>query len=192
VDLVTRLLLIRHAETDLAGTFCGQIDPPLNAAGLQQIQQLLKSLRNEPIEAVFTSDLRRAVETAHPIVEAFSVPCFIRPGLREIDFGRWEGLRWSEIEASDPVCSSEWLAVFPHHPAPGGERFEDFEARILAEAKYALEQTIFQSLAVVTHAGVMRTILRRISGVDDEQAWRLTKRYCAALRLTDAGWEVIS
>ena len=186
------LLLIRHAETDLAGTFCGQIDPPVNAAGLQQIQNLLKSLSNEPFEAVFTSDLRRAVDTAHPIADAFSVPCIPRPGLREIDFGRWEGLRWSEIEASNPVGSSEWLAAFPHLPAPGGERFEDFEARILIEANYFVEQTLFQSVAVVTHAGVMRTILRRISGFADEQAWHLTKPYCAALRLTEAGCEVLS
>jgi broad specificity phosphatase PhoE len=192
VDLVTRLFLIRHAETDLAGTVCGQIDPPLNAAGLQQIQHLLNLLRNEPLEAVFASDLRRAVDTAHPIAEAFNVACFIRAGLREINFGRWEGLRWSEIEAFDPISSAGWLAAFPHLPAPGGERFKDFEARILAEANDILGQTQFQSVAIVTHAGAMRTILRRISGVDDERAWHLTKPYCAALCLTEAGCEVLS
>ena len=189
---MTRLLLIRHAETDLAGTFCGQIDPLVNAAGLQQIQHLLNLLRNEPLEAIFTSDLRRAADTAHPIAEAFKVPCFSRPGLREVGFGQWEGLRWSEIEASDPVFSSEWLAAFPHLPAPDGERIEDFEARVLAEADYLIEQTHFQSIAVVTHAGVMRTILRRIWGVDDERAWQLAKPYCAALRRTEAGCEVLS
>ena len=189
---MNRLLLIRHAETDLAGTFCGQIDPAVNAVGLQQIQHLLKSLRNESLQAVFTSDLRRAVDTAHPIAEHFKVPCFTRPGLREINFGRWEGLRWSEIEASDPVYSSEWLAAFPHLPAPDGERFEDFESRVLAEVNHLIEQARLRSIAVVTHAGAMRTILRRISGVDDERAWQLTKPYCAALRLTQAGYEVLS
>lgn len=189
---MTSLLLIRHAETDLAGTLCGQIDPPLNAAGLAQIQHLIESLHNEPPQAVFTSDLRRAIDTADPIAKAFNVPCFTRPALREIDFGRWEGLRWSDIEAADPISSSEWLAAFPHLPAPNGERFEDFESRVLAEANYLVEQTHFQFLAVVTHAGVMRTILRRISGVDDQRTWYLTKPYCAALRLTGSAYEVLS
>lgn len=189
---MTGLLLIRHAETDLAGSFCGQCDPPVNAAGLQQIQRLLPLLRKYPPHAVFTSDLRRAVDTAHPIAAVFNVQCFARPALREIGFGRWEGLRWNEVEALHPAYASAWLQAFPHLPAPDGERFEDFETRVLVEADHLLSRVPFQSAAVVTHAGVMRTILRRISGVDDVQAWQLTKPYCAALRIKPNVCEVVA
>ncbi len=187
-----QLLLIRHAETDLAGTFCGHSDPPLNAAGLAQVQRLLPLLSDAPPDAVFTSDLLRAVETADPIARFFNIPCSHRAALREIDFGRWEGLRWSEIEALDPGYAASWVQAFPSMPTPGGERFKDFESRVLDAVHAIVEETASASVALVTHAGVMRTILRQRAGIDDEQAWRLTKPYCAALRVTTNACEVLA
>ena len=61
------LLFIRHAETDMTGTFCGQSDPTVNAAGHRQIQKLAEPLRTEPIVTVFTSDLQRSVTTARAL-----------------------------------------------------------------------------------------------------------------------------
>jgi alpha-ribazole phosphatase len=96
------LLLIRHAETDMAGTFCGHSDPEINSRGQDQISDLIKKLAGEKIGLVCTSDLRRAVTTAKAIATYFNVDCQAHPALREINFGRWEGLAWREIEERDP------------------------------------------------------------------------------------------
>jgi len=181
------LIFIRHAETDMAGTFCGQSDPPVNAAGPRQIQKLTEGLRAEPIAAVFTSDLRRSVTTAHALAESFAIPCITRPALREIDFGKWDGLTWEEIEKLDSTFAQQWLESFPRLTPPDGESVEIFEARVMAETSYLLSQSESSSIAVVTHAGVMRVVLRTLCGLDEKSAWALTTPYCCTFRYAHQG-----
>ncbi|RZU40157.1 histidine phosphatase family protein [Edaphobacter modestus] len=176
------LLFIRHAETHMAGTFCGQSDPPVNAAGHRQIQKLAERLRTEPILTVFTSDLQRSVTTARALAESFAIPCITRPALREIDFGKWEGLTWEEIEKLDLTFAMKWLEAFPHMTPPDGESFEIFEARVMAETSYLLSQSESSLIAVVTHAGVMRAILRTLCGLDEKTTWTLTRPHCCTFR----------
>jgi alpha-ribazole phosphatase len=180
---MTSLLLIRHAETDMAGTFCGHSNLPVNAAGRAQIITLLNRLRDEPLEAIYTSDLQRAAITADAIANSLHLPCFVRPALREIDFGRWEGLHWDQIESAEPAFAAEWLRSFPNLPAPEGEPFAEFEIRVLAEAAFLFNQTQFENVAVVAHAGVMRTLIRHFAAADESDAWQVTKPYCAVVRL---------
>lgn len=181
------LIFIRHAETDMAGTFCGQSDPPVNAAGHRQIQKLTESLRTEPIAAVFTSDLQRAVTTARSLAGSFAIPCITRPALREIDFGKWDGLTWDEIEKRNSTFARQWLEAFPHLTPPGGESFEIFDSRIMAETSYLLGQSERSLIAVVTHAGVMRTVLLTLCGLDEKTAWAITKPYCCTFRYAHQG-----
>ncbi|MGC8550340.1 MAG: histidine phosphatase family protein [Acidobacteriaceae bacterium] len=176
------LLFIRHAETDMAGTFCGQSDPPVNAAGHRQIQRLAEGLRAESIAAVFTSDLQRSVTTARYIADSFAIPCITRPALREIDFGRWDGLTWEEIEKLDSTFAQQWLESFPRLTPPGGESFEVFKSRVMAETSYLLSQSESRLIAVVTHAGAMRVVLHNLCGLDERTAWALTKPYCSTFR----------
>ena len=95
------LLFIRHAETDMAGRFCGHSDPALNECGLQQLDALTKAISMEPIEAIYSSDLQRAVTTAGALTTLFAVTPITTPTVREMNFGEWEGLAWREIEARD-------------------------------------------------------------------------------------------
>ena len=191
---MNELLFIRHAETSMAGTFCGHSDPPVNAAGHRQIQRLVESLRSEPIAAVYTSDLQRAATTARALAEFFAIPCIIRRDLREIDFGMWEGLTWNEIEKLDLPYATRWLDKFPQLPAPDGESVEIFAARVRRETRYLLRQfehslppSQSSLIAVVTHAGVMRAVLRTLCKVDEEQAWKGTESYCCTFRYAHAG-----
>jgi alpha-ribazole phosphatase/probable phosphoglycerate mutase len=181
------LLFIRHAETDMAGTFCGQSDPPVNAAGYRQIQELIEGLRSEPIEAVYSSDLQRAVATARALAGHLAIPCITRSALREIDFGKWEGLTWSQVEERDLYYATLWLDTFPKLPAPDGESLEIFEARVRDEIHYLLSQSRNRKIAVVTHAGVLRTILRDLCCIDEKDAWALTQSYCCTFRYDHAG-----
>ena len=174
------LLFIRHAETDMAGTFCGHSDPPINARGQQQVAHIISSLMLETIDEIYSSDLRRATETAASLSQAFSAPVTITGNLREIHFGDWEGLTWTEIESRDAEYAGQWIESFPALPAPNGERFASFEARVFQEVDRLLSLAKTKRIAVVTHGGVMRAVLRTLLACDEQQAWEMTKSYCSS------------
>jgi alpha-ribazole phosphatase len=176
------ILFIRHAETDMARTFCGHSDPDLNARGYKQTAELIDRLRLENIDTVYTSDLRRAQTTAEAIAGAFRIECRARRTLREISFGEWEGLTWKEIELRDEAYARRWIAEHPLLPTPGGEAFRDFEQRVLEEVAFLSTNAAERGIAVVTHAGVLRTVLCSLHQYGEEDAWRLTKPYCAIVR----------
>ncbi len=183
------LLFIRHAETDLAGTLCGHTDPPVNERGRAQIALLLTSISSllteegESIRAIYSSDLQRAVTTAQALARIVDLQLVLRPTLREIHFGKWEGLRWTEIEARDSAHATRWVEQYPDLPAPGGEVFEDFEQRILAEVTDISTSHSHGIVAIVTHAGVMRVVMRRLRGATEQEAWERTQSYCCKFRL---------
>jgi alpha-ribazole phosphatase len=181
---MSEILFIRHAETDMAGTFCGCSDPELNARGRLQLAELINRLRAEEIGAVYVSDLRRAFATGVAVAEAFDVDCHVRSALREIDFGRWEGLTWEEVEQRDESYVRRWIAEYPGLPAPDGETFREFERRVLDELKFLFmkAQSGRQSIAVITHAGVLRTVLCALHGCSQDDAWERTKLYCSVVR----------
>lgn len=175
---MSTLLFIRHAETDMAGRFCGHSNPPVNVRGRQQIQMLLKALTPKLIDAVYTSDLQRAVTTADALANAFACPSSTTSALREINFGAWEGLTWPEIETKDASYARDWSNAYPNLPAPGGEPFDAFQSRVLTEVQHLLTLNGEGCFAVVTHAGVMRVVLRTLCGLDEKEAWERTRLYC--------------
>ena len=170
----------------MAGTFCGHSDPELNARGRIQSGELISRLRMEEIGVVYTSDLRRAHSTGMAIAEAFGVDCHVRSELREINFGQWEGITWKEIERRDGAYARRWIAEYPRLPAPDGESLRDFEQRALNEVKFLSSQAraADRRIAVVTHAGVLRTVLRALYGCSEDNAWEQTKSYCSIVRHT--------
>lgn len=176
-----KVVLIRHAETDLAGTFCGHLDPPLNKRGDQQISHLLRSLTDVPIDAIYSSDLQRAAQTADAIAHHRNLFYTSTASLREIAFGAWEGLTWSQIESCDALYAQRWLDRFPDLPAPHGEAFSAFEERILRawDSIASQEAGRARTIAVVTHAGVLRVLLTKHCGFSQEQAFEQTSPYCA-------------
>jgi alpha-ribazole phosphatase len=177
---MTEILLVRHAETDLKGTFCGHSDPPLNDAGRAQLPAMLDTIGNRPVETIFSSDLRRARETAEAIAQHYGAMLLLRPGLREIFFGEWEGLRWQQIEERDPNFARAWMKSFPSLTPPGGESMHAFEARIESELHNLSELSSHSALVVVTHAGVMRAVLKA-QGLSEQEAWAATRDYGAVL-----------
>jgi broad specificity phosphatase PhoE len=178
---MSRALFIRHAETEMAGRFCGHSDPELDAQGRMQLTPLAHLLSGEPIDIVYSSDLRRASATAQAIAAVREIPQVVRPALREIDFGQWEGLSWEQIEQLDPAYARKWMGRYPHLAAPSGESFQAFEARVLEEVKFLLDSNR-GPIAVVTHGGVLRVVLRHLCGQSDEEAWQQTRAHCCIVR----------
>jgi broad specificity phosphatase PhoE len=178
------MIFIRHAETEMSGRFCGHSDPPVNESGHLQIERLLRSLKDESIDAVYASDLRRALTTAEAIARSLRLAPVAVSGLREVHFGDWEGLSWQEIESRDAAYSRKWSESYPRLPAPGGESFEAFRSRIMTETGHLLTLLDQRCFAIVTHAGVMRVVLRELCGLDEKEAWERTQSYCSFFRYT--------
>ena len=175
---MSNLLLIRHAETDMAGRFCGHSDPELNERGHLQLAGIVDRLSEYAIRRIYASDLRRTRQTAQAIASHFGIEVAVRPGLREIQFGQWEGLSWSEIEACDPALAKSWAEQHPNSTAPGGESFQQFEQRVRAESAFLFAAAATECpIAVVAHAGFMRVLLTSFYRTREEDAWKLTKEY---------------
>jgi alpha-ribazole phosphatase len=183
---MNRVLFIRHAETEMAGRYCGHSDPDLNAQGRAQLTTLAQSLAEEMLDTIYSSDLRRAASTAKAIAAGRDIPQVLRPELREIDFGDWEGMRWEDIERLDPEYAQNWMKSYPNLPAPSGESFEDFERRVLTEVNRLINGSR-GPIAVVTHGGVLRVVLRHLCGYSEPKAWQETQQYCCVVRYEGQG-----
>jgi broad specificity phosphatase PhoE len=146
---VTTLLLARHGETDWNrdGIWQGWADPPLNETGRAQARALAEQLRDVPFDAVYASDLQRALETAEILAEPPGVPVRTDAGLREIDIGSWSGLTRAEIDER-----------FPHGERPDGETREQHAARVLAAVERIARANPGRRVLLVTHGGTMRAL----------------------------------
>lgn len=157
-----KVCLIRHGETawNEARRYQGRSDVPLNEAGREQARRLANRLAEEPLSAVYASDLVRASETARIIAAPHHLKVRIDADLRELDFGEWEGLTHEEAVARDGERVAAWWEDPLSTAPPGGEslsavlaRTRNFLARIQAE--HGDEET----LAVVSHVGPIKALL---------------------------------
>jgi uncharacterized phosphatase len=151
---MTAILLARHGQTDWnrTGRYQGWADPPLNDTGRAQARELADQLRSTPFDAVYSSDLRRARETAEILAEPHGVPVIVEPGLREVNVGAWSGLTRAQVEAR-----------FPNGERPRGETREQHTARVLAAAEEIARAHPGERLLLVSHGGTMRAIRRHVS-----------------------------
>jgi alpha-ribazole phosphatase len=183
---MSRVLFIRHAETEMAGRYCGHSDPDLSAQGRAQLTALAQSLAEEELDTVYSSDLRRAASTAQAIAAGRNIPQVLRPALREIHFGDWEGMSWEQIERLDPEYAQKWVDSYPRLPAPSGENFEAFERRVVMEVNHLMDRSR-GPIAVVTHGGALRVVLRHWCGYSEARAWQETQQYCCVVRYEGEG-----
>jgi alpha-ribazole phosphatase len=184
---VCTLVLVRHAASRGAGTFVGQQDEPLDAEGRRQLKELARKLSGFRFHAVFVSDLTRAVATARPIAHRQKLELQIRPGLREMHFGCWQGLSWEQIQRREPRAADRWQKRFASESIPEGEQFPRFKRRVKDELKAIVDANRGRCVLVVTHAGVIRVILADALGMDDENIFRLALDPCGLSVVDDFG-----
>ena len=128
----TRLVLVRHAQTDESarGRCYGRLDVQLSPRGLRQAQALADTLAGLPLAAVYSSPLVRALDTARPLAAARGLEPAVLEGLAELDFGEVEGLAYDEIEAERPELFHAWMDDPARVRFPGGESLADLRARV--------------------------------------------------------------
>lgn len=169
-----RLVLIRHPATRMSGTFCGHTDPDLSPRGEVQLGALRDRLEAISIDRIVSSDLRRARRCAGALARQHALTAELRPALREIHFGAWEGLRWSDIEARYREDARRWMEGFPGHTPPGAESYTDFTARIHEDTAQWLHDPSCETLAAVTHRGVLQYLLQAHCALESSAAWQIT------------------
>ena len=158
---MTTLLLVRHGETDWNrdGRVQGHADTPLNEAGRAQVRLLADRLVDEPFDAVYSSDLSRARETAEILAAGLGLDVVELPELREKNFGSWEGLTDVEILERFPDAQrGHW---------GDGESADELSARV-EEALHRIAGSHPDGrVLVVTHGGPLRAMLRRCASDHD-------------------------
>jgi 2,3-bisphosphoglycerate-dependent phosphoglycerate mutase len=157
---MTELTVVRHGETDWnrQHRFQGQIDVPLNAAGLAQAQRLARRLAHEAFDVVVTSDLQRARSTAE--VAAAGHAIVSEPLWREQSFGVLEGLDAPTIIERHPQLWSQWLLHDADYALPGGESVRMFHTRVLGALQRLVQRHRGARIAVFTHGGVLDMLWR--------------------------------
>jgi alpha-ribazole phosphatase/probable phosphoglycerate mutase len=177
-----QLVLIRHAATDMSGTFCGQSDPPINEMGRAQATALAGRLHDWPVRRLYSSDLQRARQTAEILGSTWNIPVEAKSALREISFGDWEGRRWIEVRSSGPDITL--MESCPEVAAPGGESFGCFRARVLQAVTELIDDCNGHELTViVTHLGVIRVVLTEVSLANCDRSVQPRIDHCSIVRI---------
>lgn len=162
----TEILLIRHGETDwnAARRLQGHIDIPLNAEGQRQADALGRALRDEALDAIVASDLRRALQTALALAQHRSLPVRADAALRERCYGGFEGMNYREIGHRYPTEYAAWQARDVDAAMPPGARvgesFRQFYTRTMAAIRHWAAQHAGQKIALVAHGGVLECAYR--------------------------------
>lgn len=170
------ILVIRHGETDWNAEkrLQGHLDIELNSEGARQAALLAEALRGEQLDAVYSSDLRRARQTAQAVAATRNMSVQIEPGLRERCYGAFEGLRYQEIGERFPQAHQDMLARAMDARFPPGvhiaETLREFSVRSVAALMRLLTNPAHRKIAVVTHGGVLDCLNRAAREVDFSKA----------------------
>lgn len=157
------LYCVRHGETEFnaAGRIQGQLDSPLSPLGYRQCAAVADALVGTPIDAIYSSQLQRAAESARVIAERLKLDVHFDARLMEIHAGVFQGRCWPEIEQLYPDDAKRWKAQDPDFCLPGGE-----SRRLLMERTYAAFQEIklasHQQVVVVSHGGSLSAAFKAL------------------------------
>lgn len=167
--MTTQVLFIRHGETDWnrIKRIQGHIDIPLAESGLMQAAQLAARLTEEkpPLDAVYSSDLLRAQQTARPFADALHLPVHLDKGLRERWYGDFEGHDRDQIRAKFPAEFEAWQTRDRHFQPPGGESQQVFYDRVVRTVEAIVAANPQRHIACVAHGGVLDCVYRRAKAV---------------------------
>lgn len=163
---MTTILLARHGESDWnrAKRWQGWADRPLTSRGRDQAHELAERLQDTELDAVYSSDLRRARETAEIVARAKGLTVVTTPNLREVDVGSWSGLTRADAEARFPEAYAHWLAG--GEGWDDGESYEEMSERVLRAVMDIGQRHPGQRVLAVAHGGSIRGVHAAALGVD--------------------------
>ena len=172
---MAKLYLIRHGETDYnnALRFQGQTDIPLNRIGIEQAEKAAGFFRDIPLQAIYTSTLKRAKTTAEIIAGAKGMELHETDALREMSFGIWENMNTKDIRKKYEKEWKDFFASPANTTIPQGESMSDVQRRAYPAVQEILDQYPEGDVAFVAHGGVIRVLMCTMLGLDLNRAWHL-------------------
>lgn len=180
------LYIVRHGETEWnkLGKYQGITDVPLNENGIAQAKACGQALSHIQFDRILSSDLSRAVVTAEAIRGSQDIPIIQDERLRELNFGDWEALLFTEIEQRWPGLIDEMYRN-PHIvKVPNGESFKDLQDRAWAGVEeFIHENDKEETLLIACHGGTIRTILCKLLHISISHCWNFSQGNTAINRV---------
>ncbi len=166
---MTKLLIIRHGNTtaNLEGIYAGHTDALLTDVGIKQAQLVCNYVfNNYKVDAIYASDLTRAIETAKPLANMLNLDINIDAELKEMYGGEWEGKKFIDLPKLYPEDFSVWQNDVGHSRCTGGESYEEVCLRAFNAIKRIAQSNIGKTVAIVTHGGYIRGLECAVRGIE--------------------------
>jgi broad specificity phosphatase PhoE len=182
---MTEIIIARHGETALnaAEVFRGRVDAALNETGLKQAALLAGYLSNLEIEALYSSPLRRAVQTAEAIGERCELKVNVELRLTDLDFGQWQGLSLQEVREKYGELYPLWENEPEQIRMPGGESLSDVRERVIPLVNDLLDRHAGRVM-LVSHRVVNKVLLCALLGLDNSHFWNIQQDTCGVTAFT--------
>jgi broad specificity phosphatase PhoE len=176
---MTELVLARHGETtwNVEKVFRGRADVALNEAGIRQAELLGSYLSNWKLEAIYSSPLRRALDTANIVASYQKVAVRIAEDLVDFDYGEWQSLPEPEAKRLYPALITEWHNSPNKIRMPGGEGLEDVRTRAIELVDGILSRHQGNVL-LVSHRVVLKVLICHLLGLDNSHFWNIRQDIC--------------
>lgn len=175
---MTKILLVRHGYSlsNKDNTFTGQLDIPLSELGKKQAELCSDYiLKNYKIDAIYSSDLSRAIDTVKKVADTLNLPIQICKEFREVYGGEWEGMEAAEISKKYPKLQSAWANDVGRCRCPNGESLIETGERAYKKLTEIAKKEAGKTIIVATHAGAIRAmecIIRKIAPQEMQKvAW---------------------
>ena len=192
--VTTRLCIVRHGETawNAEHRVQGQLDVPLNAIGQAQALAASKILSREKFDAIYSSDLSRARQTAEPTANLLSMPVLLEKDLRERHYGIFERLTYAEVKVRYPEDYARFEAREPEYAFRTGESLRDFSARSIAVIAKIVNENKDRHILVFTHGGVLDKLYRFITclPISAPREFGIPNAGLNRIEVTPAGWQI--
>jgi broad specificity phosphatase PhoE len=176
---MTKLILARHGETawNVGKIYRGRTDVNLDEVGIKQAELLGKYLSNWGLEAIYSSPLKRALDTANIIARYQKIGVHIAKGLIDFDYGKWQSLPEQEAKRLYPALHNAWHNN-PHKVRmPSGESLEDVRKRAIEVVDEVLSK--YQgNVVLVSHRVVNKVLICSLLGLDNSHFWNIHQDVC--------------
>jgi len=171
---LSRLLLVRHGETELKSSerLWGRTDVKLDTLGLKQAEKVCERLAEEKIDVIYSSSLKRALVTAEIIASRHRLNVISCAELREFNYGKIEGLTHKEISQLYPEFYKSMIQKNANLRFPGGESVYQLNNRVSQFLDRLNKHTPEQTILIVAHFGLLRVLLCRLFGIGIKRRWQ--------------------
>ena len=171
--------MVRHGETEwnVKQVFRGRIDIELSETGMKQAELLAEYLRDIKVEAIYSSPLKRALQTAEVIARYHRLNVEIVPSLIDFDFGRWQGLSRQEVKDKYKELYAEWLENPLRVRMPDGEELDEVRKRALGVVENIIAEHEDTAI-LVSHRVVNKVLICALLGLDNSHFWNIKQDTC--------------